>query len=343
MFIRFATKLNLDLLIAPWYRGEGVALTFHRVLSEADRSPWTGLRGLEVTKHLFTEVLNYFVTQKFTFLSAAQLAESISNGQIPAKFVIITFDDGYKDNAEYVAEEMRRRKLPWTLFVSTAFPDGSLKAWWYAIPHLLKGGRKMDLGALGGPSIETVGLSQSALDKLYSQLRDFFYGRWSSPKNREAVGHWFEQMGIDLAAVSVGLPMSWNSLKRIADEGCDIGAHTLNHPNLMKLNDAEASYEMAFGKERLSEMLKRPINTFAYPFGDRGSAGQREFDLANRAGFGIAFTTRNGWIFGQHLQNRFCLPRVNVSGSFRDFSDFRSRLNGFAALRESGSRRVVTL
>ena len=52
----------------------------------------------------------------------------------------------------------------------------------------------------------------------------------------------------------------------------------------------------------------------AYPVGDPGSAGVREFALAREAGFATAVTTRPGHLFAGHAAHLTALPRVSVNG-----------------------------
>ena len=60
-----------------------------------------------------------------------------------------------------------------------------------------------------------------------------------------------------------------------------------------------------------------PIRHFAYPVGDPGSAGPREFALALEAGFDSAVTTRPGHLFPEHLGHLHALPRVSLNGLFQ--------------------------
>lgn len=340
--IQLISKSHADQLLSWWFRGEGVVLMFHRVLAENQRSRWTGIRGLEVSTEFFSEILDYFTESGFTFLSAADLGRAIVAGECPRRFVTVTFDDGYKDNAEHVGPEMARRRLPWTLYTTTSFPDGQLQPWWYGIGTVLEQCAVLDLSAVGGQKLHLSGLSEGAKDSLYSEVRRIFHGIWGTSDGQTKVRHWFRQHGLHLDEYGRNLAVTWDDLRQLVSMGCDIGAHTVTHPNLVNLTESEASQEISQGANRLRDVLNRPVETLAYPFGDRSAAGPREFELAQKCGFSVAFTTRNGWIFKEHIHNRFCLPRINVSGSFRTFSDFRSRLNGFASLRESGLGRVVT-
>jgi peptidoglycan-N-acetylglucosamine deacetylase len=69
----------------------------------------------------------------------------------------------------------------------------------------------------------------------------------------------------------------------------EIGAHTLTHPVLTTINDAAARREIEGSKNRLEELLGRPVTTFCAP---RGAYNQTHVGLIRAAGFTYARTTR---------------------------------------------------
>ena len=89
-----------------------------------------------------------------------------------------------------------------------------------------------------------------------------------------------------------------------------IGAHTHSHPKLSKLPLDDARREIAENKEWLEGVLDREVKHFAYPYGDGGSCGEREFALAHQIGFRSAVTTRIGNLSRTHLRHHTNLPRL---------------------------------
>ena len=64
--------------------------------------------------------------------------------------------------------------------------------------------------------------------------------------------------------------MSPTQIKRLHDEGMEIGGHTVNHPNLLLLDEQQAREEIVGGKCRLEEITGAPLTLFAFPFGRPG-------------------------------------------------------------------------
>ncbi|MCX6126888.1 MAG: polysaccharide deacetylase family protein, partial [Proteobacteria bacterium] len=330
MITKLTVNLKLDRLIAPWYRGVGVVLMFHRVLAESKRSPWSALRGLEVGMEFFQSILDYFEKSGYHFISASALAAAVQAREIPQKFVVITFDDGYRDNFDYVAPILAERRFPWTLFLTTAFPDSELRAWWYGLGHLLSHSSVLDLSLIGGPKVDLGPMSWSTRNRLYTEARNLIQRHFSDSQSREKLEAFFETHDLNLQEFSAQYSFSWEQAKLISHSGGEIAGHTVNHPNLAMLTPDQAKKEVLDGASRIENMIGSPVKTFAYPFGDRTSCGLREASLSWEGRFEAAFTTRNGWIFPEHSESPFLLPRINVSGAFKTIRDFEARLNGLA-------------
>src|SRR6185436_15569041 len=81
--------------------------------------------------------------------------------------------------------------------------------------------------------------------------------------------------------------------------------------------DDEARHEIVESRRRIEADIGRTVHHFAYPFGDHGSAGLRDFALAREAGFVTAVTTRRGPLFAGHVQHLHALPRVSLNGNYQ--------------------------
>ena len=99
-------------------------------------------------------------------------------------------------------------------------------------------------------------------------------------------------------------------IKRLRDEGMEIGGHTVNHPILTGLREQEARAEIVNGKRRLEEITGAPVTLFAYPNGKPGrDYGPREVELVREAGFTAAVSTIGG--VANRDSDIFQLPRFN--------------------------------
>ncbi len=90
---------------------------------------------------------------------------------------------------------------------------------------------------------------------------------------------------------SPGIPhlplMSWEQLGRLHEGGVEIGAHTLRHPFLSRLSEADRAVELDEGSHRIESSLGVRPESFAYPYGDLDGPTTR----AVRARYARACTT----------------------------------------------------
>jgi len=64
--------------------------------------------------------------------------------------------------------------------------------------------------------------------------------------------------------------MTRQQVRSLRKMGMEIGAHTVNHPILMRLADEAAMAEIRDGKAELEQIIDEPVDLFAYPNGVPG-------------------------------------------------------------------------
>lgn len=61
--------------------------------------------------------------------------------------------------------------------------------------------------------------------------------------------------------------MSKAEVKKLADSGHEVGAHSMTHPHLHTCTLEEVDYEIGESKRELEQLLNQSIESFAYPYG----------------------------------------------------------------------------
>lgn len=117
--------------------------------------------------------------------------------------------------------------------------------------------------------------------------------------------------------------LTWEDIVELDRDGTlRFEAHSLTHPNLPALAEAEAAEEIAGSKRELEKRLGRKVEAFSYP---SGLFGEREQRLVADAGFRIALTCEPG--VNDRPTDRHALRRRQVDA--RDsLLDFRAKLGG---------------
>jgi len=135
--------------------------------------------------------------------------------------------------------------------------------------------------------------------------------------------------------------LDWSEINQLADDPlCTLGAHTIGHFALSKLNEEEAVFEM----QQSAEILKAETGTrpshFAYPYGFAEAAAVREFELAGKCGFKTAVTTRHGVVYNEHANHMMALPRVAVNGHHQSMHYITTLLSGVPGRLRNFGRKL---
>lgn len=85
-----------------------------------------------------------------------------------------------------------------------------------------------------------------------------------------------------------GVYMSWDQLRALRDAGHAIESHTLTHPRLTEVKDAELAEQLSESKKSLEERLGGTHTVFAYPF---GACDERVIAATRAAGYSVAVGT----------------------------------------------------
>jgi peptidoglycan/xylan/chitin deacetylase (PgdA/CDA1 family) len=302
-------------LVRALSQSRGAIFTLHRVLPQepADFSPNAILQ-------VQPDFLEYVIERiRDLGVDIVSLDEALERLAAPTKgrpFVVLTFDDAYKDNLKYALPILQRQQAPFTLYVPTAFVDGVGELWWQAIEDVITRQEAIAM-TVGGETdyvdTRTTAQKQAAFDTLYWQMR-----KMPEPERVELVRKFATAYGYDLDQQCRDLIMDWQELRQFAGEPlCTIGAHTVHHYELAKLPLEQARSEMSQSADiLLAQFGVRPAH-FSYPLGGPLSAGPREFRLAQELGFRSAVTTRPGGLYASHATAPEALPRVSLNGYFQ--------------------------
>jgi peptidoglycan/xylan/chitin deacetylase (PgdA/CDA1 family) len=326
-------------LARPILGGLGAILTFHRV-RPATADPFQPNRGLEVTPEFLEEMIAALRDARIDIVSLDDIHSHVTAGDRSRRLVAFTFDDAYRDNLEFAWPALKRHGVPWTLFVPSAFADGAGELWWAAIEKAIARNSSIEVEMGGEARTFDCGDAQSKLatfEAIYAYLRS--RESWEAlmkPVREIAFGY-----GVDMAKQCREMCMGWDEIAELAAHPLTtIGAHTVTHPILAKLDEGSARFEMAEGARRIEEKLGVRPEHFAYPVGSPDAAGPREFAMAAEIGFKTAVTTRPGVLYPQHAHHLTALPRISVNGKFQRRRYLDVLLSGAPTALMNGFRRV---
>ncbi len=275
--------------LSPGGRGARLSITiFHRVHAEADP-----LFPQEMHSQRFNQVCAWLAAW-FNVLPLDEAARRLADGSLPPRALAITFDDGYADNCAVALPILRAHGLPATFYIASGFLDGGRMFNDSVIETVRRcQADLLNLSSLGLPGLGRLPLQgmaarTAAIGQILGAIKYLPLQQRLQTTQRIA----------DLAGV-LALPddlmLSTAQLRTLAAAGMQIGAHTVSHPILMRLDDGEARREIARSKDDLEQCLGQPVRLFAYPNGRPGTDyAARDVALVRSLGFDAAVTTSPG-------------------------------------------------
>ncbi len=303
-------------LLRPWLGGVGSIMTLHHV-----RPPRSGQfqpnRLLEVGPAFFERVIRRLRRSGTDLVSLDEMHRRMTERDFTKRFVCITFDDGYRDNLDFAYPVLKKYDVPFAIYVATGFTDHIGEMWWLALEAVIANCKVVQLRLDGEDRLfncRTAEEKSAAYEYLYWWLRR----RETEEELRAVVRELAARYNVDIAKFCSDLCMTWQELATLAaDPLCTIGAHTVNHVMLAKVSERTVRAELENSRDVIEAALGLKPRHFAYPVGDRTSAGPREFKIAADLGYKTAVTTRPGALFPGHSEHLLALPRISLNGEFQ--------------------------
>ena len=120
--------------------------------------------------------------------------------------------------------------------------------------------------------------------------------------------------------------MNEKELNELDPSLIEIGAHSATHPIMSELNDEDLAIEIRNSKKHLTEILKREVKHFAYPYGGLNHFDVRAKILVKNAGYRSASSTHFGRF--NSLTDLYSMKRISIWDN-DTVIDLKNKLNGY--------------
>jgi peptidoglycan/xylan/chitin deacetylase (PgdA/CDA1 family) len=182
-------------------------------------------------------------------------------------YVLVTFDDGYRDNHDVALPILRSHGVRATFFIATGYVDRPQVPWWDEIAWMVRNSPHPGLEASMLLPVNVAFDSpgrQRAIDQVLG-----IYKKLPGDATRQFIEDLAAACGTGRCPPELGhdLWMTWDMIRNLQEAGMTIGGHTVNHPILSQLPRFQQEEEIVGCLHRLSEELKQPTRFFAYPRG----------------------------------------------------------------------------
>lgn len=325
-------------VLAPVTRGVGVIFMMHHIRPANDQAfDPNGL--LAITPDFLAAAVRRVRERGWDIVSIEEAAARLSDPPLgdARPFAAFTIDDGYRDNLQHAYPVMKAADAPFTVYVSSALPQGTAELWWVGLEEVIARNDAIEFRRERIAS-DTVAAKNAAWKQLYPVFRNA-----PEDEQRAMTRDLCTRFGVSLQEICAKLAMSWDEIRALgSDPLVTIGGHTVHHFAVSKLEADRARMEMDEGAAMIAAETGQRPRHFAYPYGDPYSASPRDFEIAKSLGFTSAVTTRKGMLTAAHSEHLHALPRVALNGNLQSVHYVDVLLSGAPFFLFNGLRMTKT-
>ncbi len=264
-----------------------------------------------VYPELFERQISY-MSRRYKIVPLSLLVEHLySKKEIPDDWIILTFDDGYRDNLYNVLPILERYKAVATFYITADVAKNKMIFFYDKIQSIIDATRMEEIMVYlnNRPVRFSLSNKREKEDSILSIVLAI-RGRDIETQKRfiEELQKICEVKAIDPGREPIYLTES--EIRQLNKAGMEIGSHTTSHKNLRGLSREGLEREIYGSKKTLEEITGSAITTFSYPFGKTDNYNDTIKEMVRRAGYRSAVTTISGKVnSGSDL---FALPRIGV-------------------------------
>jgi peptidoglycan/xylan/chitin deacetylase (PgdA/CDA1 family) len=320
--------------------GAGVILRFARVRPR-QAQPFQPLQADEITPQFLDRTIRALRRWNFDLISIDEACRRAVTLPRPQPFVCLSFDGGYRDLITTAYPVLMKHKVPFVVYLPTAFPDRLGERWWLALEAMIARESRISL-VIDRKERHFATRQMSEKHDAYQFLASWM--RTLPPADLSfAIHDLSTRYSVDIAALSREASMDWDDLAKLAsDPLVTLGSATVNYPVLSNLRDIDAKREIAMGKAVAEAAFHRDARHFAYPFGERESWRRQHLEMVQEAGFASAVSAIPGVVESKGSTNLHALPRVAWDGRVGSLRVLRVLLSGmmFPALKRTREKQA---
>ncbi len=240
--------------------------------------------------------------------------------------VLITFDDGYRNNLTHAAPVLERFGIPAIIFISTGYIGASKVIWPDEVYLRILNWPKRVLPLPDGRLETHLPGELRKRRKLASAVRELCK-RFPDEQVREYLMR-LREYKLPPQAEDAFAFLSWDEVRTLSRRGFEIGSHTVDHPILTQVCAERLTFELTQSKRTIEQEIGRECWCFSYPNGGTLDLSPKVIEAICSAGYSTAFTVQGSLASSQDnplLMDRVYLPAaVSLPG-------FYSRISGFRA------------
>lgn len=253
--------------------------------------------------------------------------------------VVITFDDGLKNNFDNAFPILQKYNAKATIFLMTDYIDTLKIHWSNKFYYFIN---KAGLGKFVKEFKEEFSTYSNSIEKIgRKNITEYvvFILKYKVDDNirKKFIQDLYHKFGIKINKDEIkDLYLSWKEIRKMADAGISFGSHTSTHPVLSILDYRKAEKEIAGSKKDIEARLNKKINLFAYPYGNESSFSSDTKKILNSYNILCAVSTVEG--LNNLNSDLYELKRISIIDE--PLHCFKLRIEGFGGFFEGIQHKI---
>lgn len=286
-----------------WGNHDGAVILYGHRVSDDDEGYMQGLPPQYLDEQLA------YLCRHYEIISLDTLVSCLESGQrVPEKSIVLTFDDGFRDNFDNAFPMLQKHRAPATIFLVTDSIETGQLPWsqrlGYVFQHTQARSFRHELLSEEYPLS-----SPGERRKAYLAIKAHVRHMGQTPRERV-----LEEVS---AALAVDPPkdrmMSWEHAKEMQAAGIEMGAHTVSHSLLANIDPDDARREIAQSRDAIAEMLGVKHPKFCFP---AGSWNRSLVETARELGLRSLFIPARSRVVNQvGVVDPFSMGRMGIPNS----------------------------
>jgi len=301
--------------------GNMTILAYHRILANDEAIMANTQPGMCVIEDSFKGQMAY-LHNHYRFVSLDTLVSSIKGGRVFSdKVIVVTFDDGWKDNFDYAYPILKQFGIPATIFLPTDIIESNRLPCFLEISLLLG---QTDLWPKKAVEIFKNVVKEFNLTNTIEGLDEY---RLSIIKGDPSLwmralmllDYRYHEIILERMKMTAGFDidswdnirwmLNWDEIVEMNQNNIDFGSHGKSHDIMIHMEAEKIEQELRESKNIIEKHLDKPIESLSYPNNDYNAEIKA---LVQQAGYQCA-VNGTGRLSNEIHPDLFALRRYNMN------------------------------
>jgi peptidoglycan/xylan/chitin deacetylase (PgdA/CDA1 family) len=255
--------LGLYFLVDRFIGPKGLYIVGYHRLSEniSDKS----VHVLAVTQKNFEDHVRYY-KKNFEIISLHEVNDVLQQSKLKKNYLVITFDDGYRDNYTLGKDIFKKFKISPTIFLTANHIEQRRPFWTDVVESIVHKSEvtmlELDiLNIKGRFNLSTYEEKVKLAELIKNEIK-----KYDEETKHRTIAQLANTCNVS-PSLDDSLVMDWQEANELSKLGVTMGSHTMNHPTLSKIIIKHADCELRESKHLIEQRLQRNVDHFAYPYG----------------------------------------------------------------------------